>query len=94
MVGVQRLLRRVEGVGFRCRRWRSNPSGKREQVRLPWGIVTSTMGRTANPSGCARCGAGAGCPTVKHNLSRVQGSGFKVYSVWFKVYDVCCMLQG
>ena len=31
------------------------------QERLTWGTVTSTMRMAAHPSGCARCGAGAGC---------------------------------
>ena len=43
-----------------CWRWRSNPSGKCSQERLTRGTVTSTMRRAAHPSGCARCGAGAG----------------------------------
>jgi len=28
--------------------------------------VTSTMRRAAHPSGCARCGAGAGCSAIKY----------------------------
>jgi len=50
----------------RCRRWRSNPSGKCSQERLTRGTVTSTKRRAAHPSGCARCGAGAGCSAIKH----------------------------
>jgi len=52
-------------VGMRGRRWRSNPSGKCSQERLTQGTVTSTMRRAAHPSGCARCGAGAGCSAIK-----------------------------
>ena len=47
-------------------RWRSNPSGKCSQERLTPGPVTSTMRRAAHPSGCARCGAGAGCSAIKY----------------------------
>jgi len=36
------------------------------QERLAWGTVTSTMRRAAHPSGCVRCGAGAGCSRKKH----------------------------
>jgi len=50
----------------RCRRWRSNPSGKCSQERLTRGTVASTMRRAAHPSGCARCGAGAGCSAIKY----------------------------
>jgi len=49
-----------------CRRWRSNPSGKCSQERLARGTVTSTMRKAAYPSGCARCGAGAGCSAMKY----------------------------
>ena len=38
----------------KCKRWRSNPSGKCSQQRLTRGTVTSTMRRAAHPSGCAR----------------------------------------
>ena len=48
------------------RRWRSNPSGKCSQERLSRGTVTSTMRKAAHPSGCARCGAGAGCSAIKY----------------------------
>ena len=52
------------------RRWKSNPSGKYSQERLTRGTVTTTMRRAEHPSGCARCGAGAGCSTIKyHSLS-------------------------
>ena len=41
--------------------------------RLTRGTVTSTMRRAANPSGCARCGAGAGCSArKKHSLSMLR----------------------
>jgi len=50
----------------RRRRWRSNPPGKRSQERLTRGTVASTMRRAAHPSGCARCGAGAGCSAIKY----------------------------
>jgi len=53
-----------------CRRWRSNPSGKCSQERLPRGTVTSTMRKAAHPSGCARCGAGAGCSAIKYSSLR------------------------
>ena len=46
-----------------------DPSGKRSQERLTRGTVTSTMRRAAHPSGCARCGAGAGCRQKTTNLS-------------------------
>jgi hypothetical protein len=49
-----------------CRRWRSNPSGKCSQERLTRRTVTSTMRRAAHPSGCARCGAGAGCSAIRY----------------------------
>jgi len=40
--------------------------------RVTRGTVTSTMRRAAHPSGCARCGAGAGCSAIKYqSLSRV-----------------------
>jgi len=55
-----------------CRRWRLNPSGKCSQERrLTRGTVTSTMRRAAHPSGCARCGAGAGCSAIKTISSSV-----------------------
>ena len=45
------------------------------QERLTQGTVTSTMRREAHPSGCARCGAGAGCSAVQYqSLSRAPGS--------------------
>jgi len=50
-------------------RWSSNPSGKRLQERLTRGAVTSTMRMAtpaAHPSGCARCGAGAGCSPIRY----------------------------
>ena len=59
----------------RCRRWRSNPSGKCSQERLTRGTITSTMCRAAHSSGCARCGAGAGCSAIKYqslNLTRLS----------------------
>ena len=46
-------------------RWRSNPSGKFSQEQLTRGTVTGTMRGAAHPSGCARCGAGAGCSAMK-----------------------------
>ena len=49
-----------------CRRWRSNPSGQCSQERLTQGTVTSTMRWAAHPSGCARCGAGAGSSAIKY----------------------------
>ena len=50
------------------RRWRSNPSGKCSQERLKRGTVTSTMRRPEHPSGCAKCGAGAGCSAIKYQF--------------------------
>ena len=44
---------------------RLNPSGKRSQERLTRCTVTSTMRRAARPSGRARCGASAGCSSLK-----------------------------
>ena len=55
-----------ENARAACRRWRSNPSGKCSQERLARGTVTSTMRRAAYPSGCERCGAGAGCSAIKY----------------------------
>ena len=59
-----------------------NPSGKCSQERLTRGTVTSTMRKAAHPSGCARCGAGAGCSAIKYQsllnretLSRQGSSG-------------------
>jgi len=50
---------------MKCRRWRSNPSGKCSQERLTPGTVTSTMRRVALPSECAMCGAGASCSAIR-----------------------------
>ena len=50
----------------RCRRWRSNPSGKFPQERLTRGTVT----RTIRPAGRARRGAGAGCSAMKYQPLR------------------------
>jgi len=67
--------------GLSHRRWRSNPSGKCSQERLTRGTITSTMHRAAHLSGCARCGAGAGCSAIKYQFlrsfpwSRGEGSG-------------------
>ena len=36
------------------------------QERLSRGTVASTMRRAAHPSGCARCGAGAGCSAIEY----------------------------
>ena len=49
----------------------------RAQERLTRGIVISTMRRAARPSGCARCGAGAGCSTIRIpvSLDRVLYAG-------------------
>ena len=49
-----------------CRRWSSNRYGKCSQERLRRGTVTSAMRRAAHPSGCARCGAGAGCLAIRY----------------------------
>ena len=57
---------RAPSVASRSRRWRSNPSGHCSQERLTRGTVTSTMRKAAHPSGCARCGAGAGCSAIKY----------------------------
>ena len=35
-------------------------------LRLILGTVTSTMRRASHPSGCARCGAGAGCSAINY----------------------------
>jgi len=51
---------------FPRRRWRSNPSGKCTQERLTRGTETTTMRRAAHPSGCARCGAGAGFSAIQY----------------------------
>ena len=53
----------------RCWRWRSHPSGKCPQERTR-GTVTSTMRKAAHPTGCARCGAGAGCLATRHQSLR------------------------
>ena len=57
----------VLGAWYRSfsRRWRSTPFGKCSQERLTRGTVTSTMRKAAHPSGCARCGAGAGCSAME-----------------------------
>ena len=64
---VELRLQCVNGPG--CWRWRSNPSGKCSQERLTRGTVISTMRRAAHPSGCARCGAGAGSEIQYQSLS-------------------------
>jgi len=52
---------------FFCRgRWKSYPSEKCLRVRLTRGTVTGTMRRAAYPSGYARCGAAAGCSTIRY----------------------------
>ena len=56
----------VLSITLAFRRWGSNPSGKCSPERLTRGTVTSTIRRAANPSGCARCGAGAGCSAIKY----------------------------
>jgi hypothetical protein len=43
------------------------------QERLTRGTVTSTMRRAARPSGCARCGAGAGCLVIQYQSLLVPG---------------------
>ena len=48
-------------------------NGKLPQKRLTRGTVISTMRMAAHPSGCARCGAGAGYSAIKHE-SLVKGS--------------------
>ena len=58
----ERRKRGGESEEERCRRWRSNPSGKCSQERLTRGTVTRTMRRAAKASGCARCGAGSVAP--------------------------------
>ena len=63
------------------RRWRSNPSGKCSQERLTRGTVTSTMCRAAHPSGCARCGAGAGCSAIKYQSLMVCKGGSCAYGI-------------
>ena len=56
------------------------------QERLIRGTETSTMRRAAQPSRCARCGAGAGCSVIKYqslwgglNHLRVGMSGGKAH---------------
>ena len=64
-------------VPTRCRRCRSNAREKVSHARLTRGTVTSTMRRSAQPSGCARCGAGAGCSEIKYQyLSTGHDTGF------------------
>jgi len=41
------------------------------QERLTRGTVTSTMRRAAHTSGCARCGAGAGCSAIQYQYLQV-----------------------
>ena len=62
-------------ISFKCpppegnwnrRKWRSHPFGRFSQERLTRGTVTSTMRWAAHPSGCARCGAGAGCSEIRY----------------------------
>ena len=81
--GSQGILRTGPQISryWRRRRWRSNPSGKCPPKWLTRATVTSTMRRAAHPSGCARCGAGAGCSAIQYQsttgasnpLSNVQG---------------------
>ena len=50
-----------------------------KKERLTRGTVTSTMRRAAHPSGCARCGAGAGCSVIKNtNLISLYRVGARV----------------
>jgi len=53
----------VKGRGLACSLW----------LRLA-GTVTGTMRRAAHPSGCARCGAGAGCSAIKYQSLEGCGS--------------------
>ena len=77
MIIISSVQRRVDSMprALQCRgrRWRPNPSGKCSQERLTRGTVTSTMRRAAHPSGCARCGAGAGCSAIKYQSPLVHG---------------------
>ena len=50
----------------------SSPSDKCSQERLARGTVASTMRRAAYPSGCARCGDGAGCSAIEKRSLRVH----------------------
>ena len=68
----------VSGLRGYGRRWRSNPSGKCSQERLTQGAATSTMPMAANPSGCARCGAGAGCSAIKYQSLRGLSGSIRV----------------
>jgi len=68
-------------------RWRSNPSGKCLQERLTRGTVTSTMRRAAHPSGCARCGAGAGSSAIKYQPLVRHTAGYK-RTIWPNLYDL------
>ena len=64
----------MQGVGcggltdFGGQHWQKTRCGCRARLtRLNLqGTVTSTMRRAAHPSGCARCGAGAGCSAIKY----------------------------
>ena len=49
------------------------------QERLTRGTVTSTMRRAAHPSGCPRCGAGAGC----------SGECLKMATLVYSAYTFC-----
>ena len=65
---------RVDRVQSHRRRWRSNPFGKCSQERPIRGTVASTMRRAAPSSGCARCGAGAGCSAMKYQSLWTTGA--------------------
>ena len=69
-------LFRIKLRTVRSRRgWRSNPSGKCSQERPTRTTVTGTKRRAAHPSGCARCGAGAGCSVIKYQSLFGVGEG-------------------
>ena len=64
---------------------RSGKTGKCSQERLTRGTVTSTMRRAAHPSGCAKCGAGAGCSVIKYQYLESRILGFGRYLLVFGV---------
>ena len=56
----------AEGRGVRCGRTGAVSLSLSRPERLTRGTVTTTMRRAAHPSGCARCGAGAGCSAITY----------------------------
>ena len=56
----------VELLGTIRKVWEVEIEFIREMLARAADTVTSRMCRAAHPSGCTRCGAGAGCSAIKH----------------------------